>query len=469
MYRLKSSLFLFGALLWVVETKAQCESWTNSPMADELENYHVIYKQALKVEDWATAYENWEKVFAKAPLADGKRESHFWDGAEILKWKFGQASDEAGKKMYNDRLIALFNQYISCAQSGGIITASEQEKNNKIAYAYGRMAYEMYYTLNSPYSQNLEAIKNAVKFGGVNNEYIIFDPAASIAVFQYKNNGMPKNDVIELYNQLNEIADYNINNNASLSDYYSQAKENMNGTFAKIEDEIFDYTFFKEKFQPEYESDSDNPDVLKKIIRKLKEKNCPADDPFLVQVETTWAKYATEKNAEIHAEHAANNPAYAAKHLLEAGKFGEAIAKYDEAIAGETDANAKAQFYFAKASIQFRKLSQYSSARSSAYEAAKLKPGWGRPYMLIGDMYGKSARQCGDAWNQRLVILAAMEKYAYAKSIDANVAEEATSRINSYYGSIPDQETGFMRGVKEGSSVNTGCWVSENVRVRYKQ
>lgn len=128
--------------------------------------------------------------------------------------------------------------------------------------------------------QNLEAIKNAVKFGGVNNEYIIFDPAASIAVFQYKNNGMPKNDVIELYNQLNEIADYNINNNASLSDYYSQAKENMNGTFAKIEDEIFDYTFFKEKFQPEYESDSDNPDVLKKIIRKLKEKNCPADDPF---------------------------------------------------------------------------------------------------------------------------------------------------------------------------------------------
>ena len=35
----------------------------------------------------------------------------------------------------------------------------EEEKNNKIAYAYGRMAFDMYYTLNVPYSQNLEAIK----------------------------------------------------------------------------------------------------------------------------------------------------------------------------------------------------------------------------------------------------------------------------------------------------------------------
>ena len=50
-------------------------------------------------------------------------------------------------------------------------------------------------------------------------------------------------------------------------DYYTQAKENMNGTFAKIEDEIFDYTFFKDKFQPEYESDPDNPEVMKKIIK----------------------------------------------------------------------------------------------------------------------------------------------------------------------------------------------------------
>ena len=49
---------------------------------------------------------------------------------------------------------------------------------------------------------------------------------------------MPKNDVIDLYTKLNDCADYNINNNEALADYYTQAKENMNGTFAKIEDEI---------------------------------------------------------------------------------------------------------------------------------------------------------------------------------------------------------------------------------------
>ncbi len=468
MYRFKSSLFLLGAVLWLADANAQCESWNNSPMKDELENYHVIYKQALKVEDWPTAADNWEKVFSKAPLADGKRESQFWDGAEIMKWKYAQAKDDAEKKMYKDRLLGIYNQYINCAKSGGITVSSEEEKNNKIAYAYGRMAFDMYYTLNVPYSQNLEAIKNALTFGGVNNEYIIFDPAASIAVYQFKNNGMPKNDVVDLYTKLNDCADYNINNNEALSDYYTQAKENMNGTFAKIEDEIFDYTFFKDKFQPEYESDPDNPEVMKKIIQKLKEKQCPEDDPFLAQVEARWEKYAVAKNAEIQKEMEANNPAYAAKKLYEDGKFVEAIAKYDEAIDAETNADKKAQMLFSKASIQFRKLSQYSTARSTAYEAAKLKPGWGRPYMLIGDMYGKAARSCGDAWNQRLVILAAIDKYAYAKSIDAEVAEEASARAASYYGSMPDSETGFMRGIKEGATVNTGCWVSENVRVRYK-
>ena len=108
----------------------------------------------------------------------------------------------------------------------------------------------------------------------------------------------------------------------------------------------------------------------------------------------------------------ANNPAYAAKSCTKMANLFEAIAKYDEAIDAETNADKKRKCCFPKASIQFRKLSQYSTARSTAYEAAKLKPGWGRPYMLIGDMYGKAARSCGDAWNQRLVILAAIDKYA---------------------------------------------------------
>ena len=87
--------------------------------------------------------------------------------------------------------------------------------------------------------------------------------------------------------------------------------------------------------------------------------------------------------------------------------------------------------------------------------------------MLIGDMYGKSSRNCGDAWNQRLVVLKAIETYQYAKSVDAEVASEASDRISKYRGSMPDKNEGFMRGVKEGQKVSVGCWIGGSVTVRY--
>jgi hypothetical protein len=113
-------------------------------------------------------------------------------------------------------------------------------------------------------------------------------------------------------------------------------------------------------------------------------------------------------------------------------------------------------------------LKQYSQARATAYEAAKHRDGWGRPYMLIGDMYGSSARSCGDDWNQRLAIIAAIDKYNYAGSIDPEVARDARERVSKYNASLPDLSEGHMRGVKKGAKEQVGCWIGETVTVRFK-
>jgi hypothetical protein len=87
--------------------------------------------------------------------------------------------------------------------------------------------------------------------------------------------------------------------------------------------------------------------------------------------------------------------------------------------------------------------------------------------MLIGDLYASSSRNCGDAWGQRLAILAAIDKYAYAKSLDPEVAEEAQKKINAYSGSKPSGEEAFMRGFEAGQSVKVGCWIGETVKLRF--
>lgn len=449
---------------------AQCENWIGKPIQSDAEGAHSIYRQALKANDYSTAFEQWKIAYKFAPAADGKRDFHYTDGALLYKQMLTTATDEATKADYKNQITKLYDQAIACYISKSISTKtnSDEEYNQKIGYLYGRKAYDMYYTLNSDYADIMVALDNCIKYSGDKAEYIIFDPYVSIIVWEFKEKRMTKEKAVELYQRLGQIAEYNIANNEKLSEGYQQAEAAMQGKIAEIERDIFDCEYFKQKLIPEYEENRDDPQVLKRVLVSLKSQGCLETDPTVIKLSEEWKKYANDENARLQKEFEANNPAAGAKAAYDAGKYQEAISKYKQAIADETNNDNKATYMFAIASIEFRKLSLYSQARSTAYAAAKLKPSWGRPYMLIGDMYGKTARSCGDSWTQRLAILAAIDKYNYAKSIDGSVAGEANDRLSSYYGSLPDKSEGFMRGVNEGQSASVGCWIGETVKVRFK-
>lgn len=456
--------------LGVHDASAQCETWMGKPTQNDAENAHTIYRQALKANDYTTAYENWQVAFKLAPAADGKRDYHFTDGVTIFKHLLSQTQDEAKKQEYKEGIVAFYDQAIECYQKGVITTknSTEEEKKARIGYLYGRKAYDMYYFVNSPYSENIEALNRCIEYSGDNAEYTILDIYPRIIVWEYQNGSMSKEKAVELYQKLNQIAEYNIANNETYSEGYQQAQASMEGIFSPIEKEIFDCDYFKEKLLPEYRDNPEDAATLKRVLATLKAQGCSDEDPIIIELNQAWKQYAVEENARIQAEFEANNPAAAARAAYDKGNYQEAISKYREAIDQETDNINKATYLFGIASIQFRKLNQYSQARSTALDAAKYNPGWGRPYILIGDMYGKTARSCGDSWNQRLAILAAIDKYAYAKSLDSSVAGEASQRIGAYSGSYPEKSEGFMRGFSEGQSATVGCWIGETVKLRFK-
>ncbi|MFZ1749073.1 MAG: hypothetical protein WAU01_02730 [Saprospiraceae bacterium] len=469
--KIKSFLTLsFVAVLGIYMSFAQCNNWVGQAIQTDAENAHSIYRQALKGQDYKTAFENWKTAYKLAPAADGKRDYHYTDGVVLYKHLLAAGVDDNTKAEYHANIIRLYDEAIECFKSKSITTKNntEEEYNARIGYLYGRKAYDMFYVLNSPYEDNLKAINESIKYSGDQAEYIIFDPYARITVYEFKEGRLPKEEVVKIYKRINQIAEYNIANNENLSEGYQQAQASMEGLFATIEKEIFDCDYFKEKLIPEYEENQEDAAMLKRVIATLKAQGCADTDPAIMKLDKAWQKYASTENARLQAEFEANNPAAGARVAYEAGRYQEAISKYREAMQDETDNEKKATYMFGIASIEFRKLSLYSQARSSAYAAAKLNPGWGRPYMLIGDMYGRTARSCGDSWNQRLAILAAMDKYNHAKSIDGSVAGEVNDRLSNYYGSLPEKSEGFMRGVSEGQSVTVGCWIGETVRLRFK-
>jgi len=453
-----AAAFVIG---WAVSVSAQCETWKDSPKKDYAEEQHVLYRQFVKADppQFEEAFPHWEKVFAIAPAADGTRSFHYSDGIDIYRDKFNKETDEAKKKEYAEMIYKLYDQIIECYP---------KEKDSYLA----ARVYDMFYVLRTPYSKLEEAAKKSVEVSGNNTPYSVFTPYASLVVYNYKNDKMDAETARKVYEQLNEIADHNILNHedAAYRDLYEQAREAMNGTFKEIEKDIFDCAFFKAKYEPEYRESPEDFDLIKRIYNFLGQQGCEDADPLMAELKVKYDKLVTTANAEKLDEFYATNPGKHGIALNKEGKYSEAIAKFKEALADPVTTNDdKASYYFYIASIEFRQMKKYSSARENARKAASLRSGWGQPYMLIGDMYASTSSGCGKgAWDQRMAILAAMDKYSYAKSIDSEVAGDASKKIGKYSSYMPDKEEGFMRKVNAGDSVKVNCWIGETVSVRFK-
>ncbi|HHM21306.1 MAG TPA: tetratricopeptide repeat protein [Bacteroidetes bacterium] len=448
------------ALTLVIPAFSQCDTWLNKPNKDALEEAHVLYRDFLKLKDYDNAFKYWKTAYEGAPAADGQRSSHYVDGRTLYLEMFKKETDEAKKKEYYNMIIRLFDEHVQCYP---------KEK----ALNLGLKVYEMFYNLRAPYPETLKACEEAVEAGADNTSYAIFVPYASIAVYNYKNGAMDAKQARDIYLRLTEIAEKKIAQGDEMAAYYEQAKGAMDGVYAEIESEIFDCEYFKNKLEPDYRKDPEDIEMLKYIYNKLTGQGCDETDPFVAEIKNKYETVVAAINAEKLAQYYAENPGEHGVALFKEGKFNEALAKFKEGIAqeeaGARDTEKLANYYFYMASVEFRQLGKYGEARTHARKAAALKKGWGRPYMLIGDMYAKASRSCGnDAFDAQLAILAAIDKYAYAKSIDSSVAAEANKKIASYSAHKPSQEDAFMRKVNEGDKMTVPCWIGETVTVRFK-
>ncbi len=454
-------------ILFSLMSYSQCESWVGSPNETEASDAHVIYRTAFKAKDYKGAFESWEKAYTLAPAADGKRSSHYLDGIEIYKSFLKEESDDAKKAEYKEKIIKLYDEAIQCYESGAISLkcGTDECLQEKVGQILGRKGYDMYYFVNSKYSANLKALEDGVAKTGAKSEYSVMMPYAAIAVSQFKSGKIDAEKARSIHAIIQEIGETG-KSDERLGSYYEDALKNANASFKEIERDIFDCDYFKAKWEPAYRQDP-SPQKAKDFYNQLKLEGCEDADPLMTELKKAYESWASGVNAQRKAEYEANNPSILANKAYKAGNYDEAVSKYREALNGETDVNKKAGYHNSIASILFRKMEKFGEARKEARKALELRPGWGKPLMMIGDMYATGARKCGDSWNQRLAVLAAIDKYKQAKN-DAEFASEASSKIAKYRSSLPEKAEGHMRGVKPGATETVGCWIGERVTVRFK-
>ncbi len=445
---------------------AQCETWTDSSQKEEAENAHVVYRpflkgktetdiQALGEEDFGIALSNWETAYSLAPAADGQRPTHYIDGIILHKALRAMTDDDEQKVEYSQIIMRLYDEHMQCY-------------TDDANFILGRKAFDMFYSHGYGYTlETLELIKAAMDANGNDSEYILLDPLGQLLVYLYNSEQIDKETVQVMYNQAVEFAEHNIENEHAYQEYYESGLANMNAKIEEIASEVFDCAYFKKSMLPAFEENKTNYEIVSYIWDKMLTQGCEESDPELADLKASYETLYAALQDSLEQDRRDKDPCFDGIKLQEEQRYSEALARYQECLETNEDPEVRAQILYSMAFIQTWEMGQYSSAIRNAREAASLKSGWGRPYILIGDTYAKMSRSSCDDWNQRLAIIAVIDKYSYARSIDPSVADDASRRIGNYTGALPERQDGFMRGVTAGQSVPVSC-IGETVKVRFK-
>ena len=411
--------------------------------------YREFYKQwkgsGKKNSAIDDAQKPWRWVFENCPRAS---ENIYLDGVNMLKGRYKKAETDQKKVDLIDTLVLIHERrlkYFPKDKSG-------RDQSGKI---YGYMGTDLYKLTPKEFERVYELLKKSVEFNKENSKSAVFVYYFRATTKMAQKSKADTAVVVDVYDQLIGYIDlnlkkYNDKGNTKKVEEWLNVKGNIENTFepfAQCNDLVRVY-------QQKFDLDPNNVDLLKKITGILDKKKC-VDDPLYF-----------ETCVNLHKLEPSPESAYLiGKMLLIQQRYGDAIPYMEEATKME-DIEKVDDAYIFLAEI-YRALGNLARSRTNALEAAKVNTTDGKPYIIIGDMYASSAKDCGsDDLTRKVAYWAAVDKYKKAKSVDPSLTEIMNKRIASYQAHFPPTEVLFFHNLKEGDTYTVGCWINEVTKIR---
>lgn len=400
---------------------------------DSMENIvlYTLWHEDYKIKEYESAYENWEKFLERAP---GARLSPFQEGEVMLKAML----DKAFTQEKFDKLMSVYEKRIECWGDEG--------------YVRGRkgLAIAKYTPDNVP-AINTELGKS-MDLRGNETFYSVLKTYFATQYKLNKEGSVSDDDMFALYDKISAICETNIGNGSKYASKYADVQTLMDGNMGTFVRDCSDVIEFKGK---DYQENPNDITIITKFYNDLKRGGCKSDPLYQ---ELLRKKHSMAPDV--------NSTKELLNQALASDDYNTSISYYEQLIT--LDAANKGDYLY-KIAYYLRKQGSFSNARAKAQEAIAARPGWGKPYILIGDMYASSSKSCtGDKIGGKSVFWAAVDVYSKAKS-DPETASDAQSRINKYSAYFPTKEEMFFNpALSEGASFNVGCWIGVSTRARSK-
>ena len=396
-----------------------------------------LYREFYKQSNFKDALPHWKWVFENAPLSS---QNLYIDGTKMYSARIDETKDADLREKLVDTLMMIYDQRIKYF--------------NREGYVLGRKGVDFYTYRPEKTEQVYQIFKKSVDLSGNKSEgaVLVYYFRAIIGMVEIEK--MEKVAIVDAYDQLSEIFDFNLKANADKPKalaHWENTKANIESTFEPFATCPDLVSIYEKKF-------AENPsdvELLKKITNILERKGCLKDELFFKATEQLHKLEPGAQSAYLMGSLNLdrNNLTKAADYM------GQAADLYENSV-------DKVKALNILANINFNQRN-YSQARANAYKILQIDPNYGKAYLLIGDLYASSASMCtDDDLGGKSVFWAAIDKYIKAKSVDSSVESDANTKISQYSKFYPAASDLFFRDMQEGNSYTVGCWINENTTVR---
>lgn len=435
------------------------------------ENLYIYYELA-KAKNYDEAYPSWLYVFNNCP---GCSKNNFIFGPPIVETQIKKTESPEKK----DELVKLLMDVYDTR----LLYYPE-----KHAYVYERKALDMQQHWPDSIQQYYDIFEQALELDKVHSA--AFYNGYFIAVAKLFNKDVFEiGQVFDAYNVVIEGIEYNTDElNRELREFQDQEEagtldDKGKSKMARAERELGRYDDVSSNInkilgpiatcdkleliynEETFEANKTDATWLRRAAKMLEkeriddngeETNC-TDNPIFARV----AEALYEIEPSVAAARAISTL------YLKNREYSKALPYIKEAAEGEVDLKKQAADYLRMASV-YLKLNRLADAKAAALKSARLRKGWGKPYILMASIYAAGDDICGsNVFEKKAVYWAAIDKLKYAKSIDPSVTAQANKLIGIYKQQLPEKSVIFTLGVTEGDKHTIGCYINETITVDY--
>ena len=435
--RTNLKMLVLVQLLLVGTLGASAQDFGADP--DKCKENLSLYREYYKQKNYQDALIGWRWVFANCPAST---KNIVINGPNIIEFQMKKYADNpAVKNAYYDTLMMIYDKRIEIFP---------EDKG----YALGKKGMDQYDYAEEDYTDAYNTLTESMKADGLAADGYVLMKLYLAGMKRLIAKEIEMDVMYDLYDQVANIIDHQYKQNPDEKETSKLDKvlEIIDQNFERIAKE----DQYIELMEPKVIEAPTDASLLEKVTNMMVKRKWTGNAFYLEASEKLYKIKPTASAAyNLYEGHARKG------NDVESTKF------LNESIKLETDKNEKADKLLKLAKV-YGSQKKYATARTSAEEAAATKPGWGEPYIFIGDLYLGTSASCGDnACNQKYGIWAAEDMYAKAKSVDANIASEANQKIASCKKYYPTTKDCFFYGLKAGDKVTVGPWIGVETTARF--